>query len=101
MDTGCDLTAVSPRIITSLNVRAGQRLSTHTAGGVVRVRTYFISLSIPPVAGVASPLLVIPRLRVTQLAASLPGHEVLIGLDIILQYQLNIDGPGQQFTLVF
>ena len=40
-------------------------------------------------------------LRVMELANPIPGVEVLIGLDILLDCRLLLDGPARQFTLDF
>jgi hypothetical protein len=101
LDTGSDLTAVSSGVLANLGARAGRFLSTHTAGGVVRTPTFYVSLSIPPASGAAAPLLVVPRLRVTRLNVPIPDLDVLIGVDLILQFYLHIDGPGRAFTFTF
>ncbi len=101
VDTGSDLTAVSPQVLANLGAKAGRVARTYTAGGVVRTPTFYVSLSIPPPAGTPIPLLVVPRLRVTRLTFALPDLDVLIGLDVVLRYHLHIDGPGRTFTLSF
>ncbi len=40
-------------------------------------------------------------LTVMELANPIPDVEVLIGLDILLDCRLLLDGPGRQFTLDF
>ncbi len=40
-------------------------------------------------------------LLIMELIDPIPGVEVLIGLDILLDCRLLLDGPGRQFTLEF
>jgi hypothetical protein len=100
LDTETDVTAVSAQVLGAIKAKRGRRVRTHTAGGVVWTPTFYISLSIPPATG-SSPMLTIPRLQVTQLGEVLPDFEVLIGLDLILRYELHIHGPGRHFTSTF
>jgi hypothetical protein len=101
LDSGTDLTAVSAQVLSRLPVTAGQPVRTHTAGGIVSNLTFYISLSIPPLAGAAGSLLVVSRLLVTELVVPLPNLDVLIGLDVIRRYVWAIDGPGGTFSVTF
>jgi hypothetical protein len=101
LDSGTDLTAVPVTVLGRLPFSPGRRVRTHTAAGIIHTPTYYISLSIPPAPGTAGSLLVVSRLRVTELAVPLPGLEVLIGLDVIRQYLWVIDGPGGTFSVTF
>ncbi len=38
---------------------------------------------------------------VTELPAPLPDADVLVGLDLLLDCKLVLDGPGRWFTLEF
>jgi hypothetical protein len=42
-----------------------------------------------------------PDLLVTELTTVLPDADDLIGLDVLLQCKLHLDGPARQFTLEF
>jgi hypothetical protein len=42
-----------------------------------------------------------PYLRVTELVHAAPAIELLVGLDVILQGVLNVDGPNRMFTFTF
>ena len=72
-----------------------------TASGSVPVNRYEISLSIFGPAGVAGPVLARPSWFVTDFAQLLPGIEALIGMDLVREIVLNIDGPRGRFTLTF
>jgi hypothetical protein len=72
-----------------------------TASGTVLVDRYEISLSIFGPAGVAGPALVRPVWNVTSFSQTLSGIEALIGMDLIRQITLTVNGPGGTFTLDF
>jgi hypothetical protein len=40
-------------------------------------------------------------LLASELAAVLPGMDVLVGLDVLLGCRLTLDGPARTFTLEF
>ena len=46
-----------------------------------------------------APMLTHPGVRVSELAVSLPDADVLIGLNVLLDGRLLLDGPARQFTL--
>ncbi len=71
------------------------------ASGTVMVKRYEISLTIFGNQGAAGPVLVRPVWTVTALSHPLRHIEALIGMDLIRQIMLKVDGPGQQFTLEF
>jgi hypothetical protein len=72
-----------------------------TASGVVMVDRYEISISIFGLLGIAGPSLVRPTWNVTSFSQPLAGIEALIGLDLIRQIILKVNGPGGTFTLEF
>jgi predicted aspartyl protease len=102
LDTGTDITAVSPSVLQRLGILSHSAAETHTAGGRIKTRLYSVGLSITDQGSAAStPWLAVPDLVVMELPTSLPDVEVLIGLDVLLTGRLEIDGPAGQFTLVF
>jgi Aspartyl protease len=101
IDTGADATSVDPEVLAGLGlISAGQAQMT-TASGKVRVDRYVISLGIFGPAGVGGPGLVRPVWNVTNLSHSLADVKVLIGMDLIRQIILKIDGPARKFTIDF
>jgi hypothetical protein len=99
MDTGTDATAVAHRLIHALGLPLYGSAQTSTAAGQVNVGVYEISLSIVPPGGAAQ--FTDPRLVATELIYAAPGIEVLVGLDVILQGILHVDGPGGTFSFTF
>jgi hypothetical protein len=101
IDTGTDVTAVAPQVLQQLGLVPVGSASTQTAGGPVSVNVFEVSLTVSGPGGAAGPMLVRPNLLVTELATPLPNIDVLIGLDILSECLVVLDGPGRQFTLAF
>jgi hypothetical protein len=100
MDTGTDVTAVAPQVIKALGLPLSGSARTHTASGHVPVDVYGISLSILSPTG-SGPMFTAPSLLAIELTHAAPGIDVLVGLDIILQGVLNVDGPRGVFSFTF
>jgi hypothetical protein len=101
IDTGADATSVAPRVLAYLGLGSTGQVQMTTASGTVMVDRYQISLSIFGLLGVGGPALVRPTWNVTSFSQPLTGIEALIGLDLIRQIVLKVDGPGGTFTLDF
>jgi hypothetical protein len=101
IDTGADRTAVSPGALARLGLVSSGRIEMVTASGSVMVNRYEISLSIFGPAGIAGPALVRPTWLVTDFVQPLPGVEALIGMDLIGEIILTVNGPGRTFRLDF
>ena len=101
IDTGSDKTAVAPRILQQLGIGVLGSVQTHTAAGLIVVQLYEISLSIPNPTGARTPMLVRAQWLVTDFLQAPPGIDVLLGMDLIRECLLIIDGPGEFFTLGF
>lgn len=101
LDTGSDISAVTADVIQKLGISSVAQASTHTAGGLASVRLFYVSLSIPPAGNLPGPMLTRSNLLVMELIDPPPDVEVLIGLDILLDCRLFLDGPGQYFRLDF
>jgi hypothetical protein len=101
LDTGSDLTAVAPWVLQRLALPAAATTVTHTPGGQVRVNLYEISLGITDPNQLGGQWITHPNLLVTELASVLADADLLIGLDVILDCKLLLDGPGRMFSLEF
>jgi hypothetical protein len=101
IDTGADAMSVAPGILTQLGLAPTGDVEMTTASGSVRVKRYEISLTLFGNLGVAGPVLVRPVWNVTAFSQPLKNIEALIGMDLIRQILLKIDGPGNRFTLEF
>lgn len=101
IDTGSTVTCVTADVIRRLGLPPAGQTSTQTAGGSVSVQLFRVSLSIPPAGNLPGSMLTRSDLIVMELTDPIPDVEVLIGLDILLDCRLLLDGPGRQFTLDF
>jgi hypothetical protein len=99
IDTGSGVSCVSAAIISILGIPPTSQSSTYTASGQVPVRLFDVSFSVPS----ADPavILVIPDLTIMELPVTIPRFDAVIGLDVLLQTRLIIDGPAYSFTIDF
>jgi hypothetical protein len=100
IDTGSDISAVASSILQRLAVPAHSHRTTQGIGGGLSVRLFNVTLYILDAGQLHLPWLVQPDLVVMELPSALPV-EVLIGQDVLLHYELLLDGPGRQLTLDF
>ena len=101
LDTGTSVTCVATSLLQQLGLQSAGQANSQTAAGQIKVRLYEISLTIPPPGFCAGPMLTRESLLVMELADPIPGVDVLIGLDILLDCKFLLDGPARQFTLDF
>jgi hypothetical protein len=79
--------------------RTAQRLLTHTVTCQVFVDLFDVTFNIQNASGTPEALLKLPNLRVMELTPPIPDFEVLIGLDVLRQCLLILNGSHDQFTL--
>jgi hypothetical protein len=101
VDTGSDLTAVASWAVQQLKLPVIHTVTTQTAAGPVHVKVYSVSLSITDPNRPASPMLTESFLLVTELVATLADADVLVGLNLLLEYIFVLDGNRMEFTLEF
>ena len=65
------------------------------------VNLFEVSVSVPPPGNLPGPMLTRHDLTVMEMPSPIPGVEVLIGLDILLNCKLVLEGPARRFTLDF
>lgn len=100
IDTGSDITGVAQPILQQLGIPALRSALTQGIGGPVQVNLYQISLHILDAQNVALPWYSHPALVVMELPGGFP-LDVLIGMDVLLNCKLLVDGPARQFALEF
>jgi hypothetical protein len=100
IDTGADISGISATLARTLSRSPVHYLHTITAGGSIRTACYQISLSFLDATGTRL-LFVIPDLLVTEMTTPPTRLDVLVGLDVLLQCVLIVDGPNGSFTLRF
>jgi hypothetical protein len=101
IDTGTNITCVTPAVLQQLRLASTGQRTSQTAAGQVTVNLIEVSVSIPPPGNVPGPMLTRRDLVVMEVPSPIPDVEVLIGLDILLDCKLLLDGPARQFTLEF
>jgi hypothetical protein len=101
VDTGTNVTSVTPLVLQQLGLFSTGQATSHTVSGQTAANLFEVSLSIPPPGNVAGPMLTRRDLTVMEMPSPIPGVEVLIGLDILLDCKLLLDGPAREFTLEF
>jgi hypothetical protein len=99
LDSGTDITAIAPRLVQQLGLESLLPASSQTAGGLIQVNLYRVSLTVSGPAGRSGTVLTVTDLLVSELTTPLPNLEALIGLDVLRESLLVLDGPGQQFIL--
>jgi hypothetical protein len=100
LDSGTTVTAVVPRVLSTLNIQPGPTLWTTTPAGILAVRSYRISFTIHN-APHSSDTLHRGDWLVTDLPSDLDDIEVLFGLDLLRQVVLHVDGPNTIFHIDF
>jgi hypothetical protein len=101
VDTGSTITCVTPALIQQLALQTIGTGYSQTVAGQATVNLFEVSLSIPPPGNVPGSMLTRHDLVVMEMPSPIPGVEVLIGLDILLDCKLVLDGPARRFTLAF
>jgi hypothetical protein len=101
VDTGSNVTCVTSAVLAKLGLTSTGQGSSHTATGPVAVNLFEVSLSIPPASNVPGPMLTLRDLIVMEMPGPIPGIDVLIGMDVLLECKLLLDGPARQFSFEF
>jgi hypothetical protein len=100
LDSGTDRTAVAPHVFQRLGLAPLIYATAQTAGGAFQVNLYRVGLTIFGPSGDAGPVLALPDLLVSELTVAL-SFDALIGLDVLRECLLVLDGPGRRFILAF
>jgi hypothetical protein len=101
IDTASNVSGVSPAILSRLGVPpVGPPSTTTGVGGTVTVQLYRVSLHLRDAGAPTLPMFTLPSLLVMELPPG-PTCDVLIGMDVLLDCKLLVDGPGRQFSLEF
>lgn|SRR5262245_6143769 len=99
IDTGSDVTCVAAGVFQRLRLGRGGQHTTQTVSGSLSVNLFEISFSIPGIIAATGPLLVLSQLVVMELVQPLSNIDVLIGLDVLMQCVLHVDGPNRRFAI--
>jgi hypothetical protein len=101
IDSGANNTSISPRVVRQLGLPSIGIATSDTAQGSVSVDMHSVSLNIIDSNLPVDQWVTQSNLTVSQLPQDHDDFDVLIGLDILLQTTLFLDGPARKFTLTF
>jgi hypothetical protein len=100
LDTGSNISGVSPRLLQQLGTRSVGTTSTVGIGGSYPVQLYRVSLHICDAQQLTLPWFSHPSVLVMDLPPWVTC-ELLIGMDVLLTCKTIVDGPGGHFTIEF
>jgi hypothetical protein len=100
IDTASNVSGVSPAIVSQLGLPFVGSATTTGIAGTVSVQLYRVSLHVRNARFLTLPMLTIPSLLVMELPPG-PTCDVLVGLDVIRECKLIVEGRGGFFTLEF
>jgi hypothetical protein len=98
IDTGSDVSAVAPSILQQFGIAMHAHGTTQAIGGNIPIRLFNVTLLLLDASQPQLPWLVRPDLLVMELPGGAPV-DVIVGLDVLQECKLYLDGPGRQFTL--
>jgi hypothetical protein len=101
IDTGTNVTCVASAVLAKLGLISTGQASSQSVTGLAAVKLFDVSLSIPPAANAPGTMLTRHDITVMESPNALPDVDVLIGLDVLLDCKLLLDGPARHFTLEF
>jgi hypothetical protein len=100
LDTGSNISGVSPRLLQQLGIRSVGTTSTVGIGGSYPVRLYRVSLHVCDSQNLTLPWFSHATLLVMDLSPWVTC-DVLIGMDILLLCKTTVDGPSGRSTIEF
>jgi hypothetical protein len=101
LDTGANHTSVSPSFLAALGQPSSGSFQTGTPLGPAWVQSYRVSLTVYDPTNLGGPTLFREDWPVTNLPQDQKDFDVIIGMDLIKQIILHVDGPADWFTITF
>lgn len=99
IDTGATTSSVSAQIAQQLGLTPLKQANNQTAGGVVRVNLYEVSVGLPPVFGLPNTTVLEDLLVVAEIHSGLQDVEFLLGMDVLRKCVLTVNGPAGTVAL--
>lgn len=90
IDTGADVTAISPAAVARVGFRRFGSIFVNRVGGPVPARLFAARLKIGPLQTTSEPWM---DLDVVEAPLASPGVDILIGRDVLSRASLLYDGP--------
>jgi hypothetical protein len=101
IDTGSTVTAVCPWVLQKLGIPPLHTRTTQTASGSATVRIFSVSIGIREALQPGAAEYTAPTVLVMELPNDLADEDVLIGLDVLQELNLLLEGPAKMFSLIF
>jgi hypothetical protein len=102
LDSGSDVTVVHAAILQFLGIPPRQTsVKSQSVAGIRQSDLFDVTLNITDFTNAGAPAFVKSPLLVMDMPSALGKIQVLIGLDVLLDFRLLIDGPGRRFTIDF
>ena len=101
IDTGSTVTAICPWVFQKLGIPALHTRTTQTASGPAKVRIFSVSIGIRESLQPSAAAFTAPTVLVMELPNDLPDEDVLVGLDVLQELNLLLEGPAKTFSLIF
>jgi predicted aspartyl protease len=98
VDTGAMKTAISPAVVRNLGPRPGDSAAIRRpTSGVTRSLIYDVELKFDGYLSLGRWF----EMEVVQAQPATPGIDVLIGMDLLMQFHLYLSGPGGKLVLSY
>jgi hypothetical protein len=101
IDTGADLTSVVDAAVGPLGLLPLGPFAVNTANGLTIVNRYAVSLTLLAPPGRPPQHLTRQNMPVIGMANAPIGFDAIVGMDLLRDCLLVVDGPAGQFTLAF
>jgi hypothetical protein len=102
LDSAADICVISPSVIAHFQLVPHSQTSNRTTGGSAPVNVYSVGLILTGPDGTNGPVLVRePHLVMGASQAFSDTVDLIVGLDILLDCLLVLNGPAKTFTLAF
>ncbi len=101
IDTGSNFTSATPWIFQRLGIPHLRTATSQTASSVAKVKVYSVSIAIRDVLKTGTQDFTLPTVLVSELPIQLADADVLVGLNVLLECNLLLEGPAKTFSLIF
>ncbi len=99
IDTGATVSSVAPAVLKRLGITSFGQANNQTAGGLIQVKLYEVSVGLPPMFGLPNTVVLDDLLTVAEIPAALPDVEFLLGMDVLRLCVLTVNGPAGTVSL--
>jgi hypothetical protein len=101
LDTGSSHTSIASWLVQHLAMAPISKAKTQTASGAVEVLIFSVSIAIEGQPALGIPDLLLPTVIVHEFPATLADADVLVGRNVLFEFNLFLEGPARRFTLEY